>query len=521
MKQFLTFFLVLITFSTSIFGQLSSISFSNADFNWVHVAIDSTKMGIGTLDGKNHLFYLSNEEPLRNQGYFYNSLINGQNAGSGAFIEKIEIKTGNVIWKNYYDLTNFKENEYPSTLHITNQGNLKVVGYRNTVKNFIPIPGVWTKGLPVVREYDDLTGALLQYDTLAKGSESATELLVNFDRLKLYKENEMLVQIYYLASAINNKVLLKRDYYDIEGKLLFSNDFSFPFKDKFKVSLMRNTEKDVFLVTTSIDDSLGTSEVLLSRVTDANELLFQVDISELASSYDAVYISRIYENRIEITSEKFYSNFGNDVSLRLDYYDFEGNHVSSYEIPRTLKYAIVTNLIDDKPLIAVCRPNSSGGEILLYGVNASNVFGELKTLQINNSHAFVCQKMFSTEDKDIIMQGRYSPILSGGSTDRSNFENIVISFSLDDLGLLTSVQDALKDEAIIIYPNPTSHYITIDNAAQYASNVQFTSISRTMYNLVLKDNTLDISTLPAGLYIIALTDATSGKVHRQKIIKVD
>ena len=520
MKNYLTLLLFL-TVTTTIFGQLTPISFDNANYNWVHVAIDSTKIGVNGLDGKNHLFYFSNEEPLRHKGYLYNSLVNGQNAGSGAFIEKIDLETGKALWKSFYDLTNSKENEYPSTLKISNQGKLQVVGYRNTVKNFIPIPGVWTKGLPVVREYDSNTGSLLQYDTLSKDSEIATELFVSFDRLKLYKEGNMFVQIYYLGSAIDKKVMLKRDYYDLEGKLLFSNDFSFPYKDRFRVSLLRNTDNDVFLVTASIDDSLGTSKVLLSRVTDSNELVFQVDVSNLALSYDAVYISRIYENRIEITSENFYNSFGNDVSLRLDYYDFVGNHISNYEIPRTLKYSIISNLIDDKPLIAVCRPNNSQGEILFYGVNASNVFGELKTLHINNSHAFVCQKMFNTEEKDIIMQGRYSSILSSGSVDRTNFENIVISFSLFDLGLLTSVQDELKDIAINIYPNPTSHYITIDNAAQYDNNVQLTSISGRMYNLIIQDSNIDFSTLPAGLYIIALTDTSSGKVYRQKIIKVD
>jgi len=89
------------------------------------------------------------------------------------------------------------------------------------------------------------------------------------------------------------------------------------------------------------------------------------------------------------------------------------------------------------------------------------------------------------------------------------------------MNILSSVKDELQDIAINIYPNPTSHYITIDNAAQYDNNVQLTSISGRMYNLIIQDSNIDVSTLPAGLYIIALTDTSSGKVYRQKIIKVD
>jgi hypothetical protein len=522
MKQYLIF-LILFVFSTLIFGQTAPISFSNANYNWVHVAIDSTKIGVSGLNGKNHLFYLSNEEPLRNQGYLYNSLVNGQNAGSGAFIEKIDLNTGKALWKNFYDLTNSDENEYPSTLEISDQGNLQIVGYRNTVKNFIPIPGVWTKGLPVYREYDDNTGLLLQYDTLSKSDGIATELFVSFDRLKLYKEDEKYVQIYYIRDPIvDTTVLIKWDYYDLDGKFLFSKDYPFSYKDKFKVSMMRNSDKDVFLVTTSDDESLGISKVLFSRVNDSNELIFQVDISELAMSHDAVYISRLYENRIEIISENYYNNFNNDVSQRLDYYDFEGNHIDYYEIPRTLKYSIVTNLIDDKPLVAVCKPNNlQEGEIALFGVDASNTFGLLKTLKINNSHAFVCQKMFNTADNDIIMQGSYSPIISGGSVDKTNIENIVISFTPSNLGLTTSVKDELNNISTNIYPNPSSHLINIDDADRFDKKVSLTSISGHVQQLILQEGQIDVSALTSGIYIIALTDATSGKVYRQKVIKID
>ena len=90
MKQYLTI-LIFFALSTKIIGQSNPISFSNASFNWFHLVIDSTKIGVSGLNGKNHLYYLSNEEPLINQGYLYNSLVNGQNAGSGAFIEKIDL----------------------------------------------------------------------------------------------------------------------------------------------------------------------------------------------------------------------------------------------------------------------------------------------------------------------------------------------------------------------------------------------------------------------------------------------
>jgi len=108
----------------------------------------------------------------------------------------------------------------------------------------------------------------------------------------------------------------------------------------------------------------------------------------------------------------------------------------------------------------------------------------------------------------------------GYGTEYASRKSIFFVLKEDNSFLVNNIDIDLPTNPNI-YPNPSSHYITIDNAAQYDNNVQLTSISGRMYNLIIQDSNIDVSTQPAGLYIIALTDTSSGKVYRQKIIKVD
>jgi hypothetical protein len=72
-----------------------------------------------------------------------------------------------------------------------------------------------------------------------------------------------------------------------------------------------------------------------------------------------------------------------------------------------------------------------------------------------------------------------------------------------------------------IYPNPSSHIINIDGSDRFEKSVVLTSISGPIHHFIHKQGQIDISALPAGIYILALTDVVTGKIIRQKIIKIN
>lgn len=110
-------------------------------------------------------------------------------------------------------------------------------------------------------------------------------------------------------------------------------------------------------------------------------------------------------------------------------------------------------------------------------------------------------------------------MLGYGSEYGSN-KSVFFILSEDNSFLVNNIEIDLPTKPNI-YPNPTSHFINIDDATRFDKNVSLISISGHMHHLIIQESQIDVSTLSAGIYIIALTEATTGKVYRQKIIKID
>ena len=94
----------------------------------------------------------------------------------------------------------------------------------------------------------------------------------------------------------------------------------------------------------------------------------------------------------------------------------------------------------------------------------------------------------------------------------------VMEFALDCKWLETN--DIEKNGAIIIYPNPTSGELRIENGELRIENVEvFDIFGRTVgANLCVRPHTvIDISHLPAGVYIIKIS--ANGNIYTYKIVK--
>lgn len=110
-------------------------------------------------------------------------------------------------------------------------------------------------------------------------------------------------------------------------------------------------------------------------------------------------------------------------------------------------------------------------------------------------------------------------MLGYGSEYGSN-KSVFFILSEDNSFLVNNIEIDLPIKPNI-YPNPSSHYITIDDATRFDKWVALTSISGHVQQLIIQDGQIDVSTLSDGIYILALTETTSGKVYRQKVIKID
>lgn len=164
----------------STYGQIAGNNFipfevEGIDIDWHHVSYDSTIVALdiegspATYDGYSHLhhYYDENRMSLQDEnGYLY--LIHHSRYdqdGSGALIEKIDIVTGELIWKIIFDLRTIDIREFVFTAKITDDiltlHNIQVTNEYPTPLDFPIILLGWAEGHLKIRQYDIHTGELL------------------------------------------------------------------------------------------------------------------------------------------------------------------------------------------------------------------------------------------------------------------------------------------------------------------------------------------------------------------------
>ncbi|MBK9220508.1 MAG: hypothetical protein IPO16_00095 [Saprospiraceae bacterium] len=101
MKQILItfiFFLLFVNFTKSQIDPLGDI-FLNHQPLWSHAAIDSSAIGYKGRTGLDYYLTLAERKLLIQDSFLYIVYNNHFEDLSGSFIEKIELRTGKVIWK--------------------------------------------------------------------------------------------------------------------------------------------------------------------------------------------------------------------------------------------------------------------------------------------------------------------------------------------------------------------------------------------------------------------------------------
>ena len=73
----------------------------------------------------------------------------------------------------------------------------------------------------------------------------------------------------------------------------------------------------------------------------------------------------------------------------------------------------------------------------------------------------------------------------------------------------------LSSNSLKIYPNPTSFNVTIENAGKgYISILNLYGQQLLKQGITAPTNTLDVSTLPSGIYFVKVTGETSVQVRK-------
>ncbi len=273
-------------------------------------------------------------------------------------------------------------------------------------------------------------------------------------------------------------------------------------------------------------------EIIIGIFDSEMQLLEKYDITHHFKDTIGFCVGYRYDNGYFIT-ESGIEDFGTK-TLRLTYHMFDMKANLIDKITYTLRDGIdngimygyfypLADVINNRILLSRCRQDKITESTYydLFASEGDTISLVKRTLVEGTKDHFRTEYASMMENGDILLYvQQFIWTGTGFGSDYPRFYSWVL-LDGQKMNILSSVLDASNDVNIKMYPNPSSHLITIDDATRFDKKVSLTSISGHVNQLILQEGQIDVSTLTSGTYIIALTDATSGKIYRQKIIKID
>jgi len=498
------------------------LKFDSYEPLWSKISVDSSIIDNQKYDGRHHFFPLHNKLiPVSKDGYMYSVDMGGLFGIEGGIINKRNLATGAIVWSTTFDKRSSDFHEFPQGLTLSEiDETLTVICYRtlsiydpNTlIFIFDQVPVTWS-----IRKYNINTGELVE-------NNYVDDKKLSFNS----SENSN-----FFFQAKNGFIYLERSDAETDEYYVIHR-----FDDKLNIISSVDT--------VDLDFSNDLNDILLGGVLSFGNGYVSFDAKVHGQPlwrYSMIIWDQDFNVVDEIPSEKFETMFvDKPIRISLTYVsnsiimlrtskfngtqfvhtgyviNHKGDLIRKFNYPLQSSYAFYSES-NHCPYI-IKREVSDGYFMEVYNI-CDSVSSMLK-MQTSPANLSITPINASIIDNKIVLS-----LVLGKDTIFNNLRRIftqgTIWMALDgkDLGLSTNSEDVIKTKDVMLYPNPSAGKLQFfEDNFNGKSNI-YTLDGQLVQTTSVTDNTLDISTLPAGLYIIALTDTSSGKVYRQKIIKVD
>uniref|UniRef100_UPI003752A7FE T9SS type A sorting domain-containing protein n=1 Tax=Flavobacterium sp. TaxID=239 RepID=UPI003752A7FE len=168
---------------------------------------------------------------------------------------------------------------------------------------------------------------------------------------------------------------------------------------------------------------------------------------------------------------------------------------------------------------APCLPNLT---LSVPETNSSIIYKRTNWIVANTNYNVGVNKTVTMKAGDYILLSSNIHILSGSNFSARIEACTAQSKSSNPQGKIVELKDAIIENEISVYPNPTRDLITISCGNQKMNNVTIFSVDgkTVFYKFNLKENilTLNTSSFKNGIYILTIETA-AGQITRRKIIK--
>lgn len=515
-------FLLILIFQNLIFNaqdHIKPINFDNYSPLWQHLVVDSTRLDDTINNGTKHLINWGKTLIVGDSiGYFV--YIDQTKNLQGAYIEKINFKTGALLWHNVFNIETSGEREYPSSVYLNDNGNLEILCFRNIQESFISL---WTKAQISIRKYNSNNGELLSHNYNHNNLTTDEELLFFPGKANIFpapsksyyyctKDIGGSSTIYALKEFNQDANLIQIDSLERYTKYPFGTSQSWikyrrdtliqarhmHMQNPLKPFIQENYDTFEFWVDlySSTFDSLNSYNL-------SNDLPYNWSI---ILNYDkAGYLKIISQDSIYVDND--YTAFV--------YFDMQGNYyetldygknlpanILSAKLPNQDGFLLINRVIDsdinNKRIIEISKSDGQGNIELI------------KTLSFEGGRYFSIQALDILKNNTILLGlALWVPDPDKAGTSISKIL-IIVAIDGNELGLVNTQNEITKIDDIIIYPNPAKDIITIEFPSIFSGSIDIIDIlgSKIKTGFIKNQHkqNIDVSSIRSGVYFIRAKD---------------
>lgn len=540
---FLTTVIILIK-AASIHAQVATfnyvpLKFKNAEPEWIHVICDSTMIGAetddsnATYDGHTHVYGSNNieDEYVIHEGFLYVVSRTGfNNDVSGALVEKINISTGELIWKTTYDLRTEEYREHTERI-IIRDNKLVLYNYLITEPDSegFPLPVVffgWVEGVLKVREYDLETGILIdesmpdpediESKKIRDYMSDRTQLhILDDDTFSLFSRKWDTIGSFYIIDTLDGLGRLINDPDTIWSQLDI-NDWGDSYWN-LRWGMKKDSQGLTYWLDYYVpgDFTLDTAQANINIYNNENEI---VDIISLGfidkSNIRTWYLRDVTDDYIYI--QVFYFN---DESRHF-FINKQGELIESVFNPIYRNFYV--KLDENQKFIIGDNAKRVGDNFeFSFYQNEDGVLKRLSTLTIDiPNYRSSISHVQRLEDGDYLVAGVYYEVVGFSSKGSTRF---IMKLSEEMImGETVSTSDITElGIDLVLYPNPTSGILHLElEKATDAQVLIYNTQGMEVYSQEFFSDKVDVDLgyLESGVYTVVVS--IEGQLVRRKIVRI-
>lgn len=539
MNKLLIIFLIFCSSLLKSQENLKPIDFIDINPLWQHIVIDSTRLNDTIYNGTKH---------LNNWGksiFVYDSIgifvfIDQSESLQGGYIEKINLHTGKTFWTNLFNIENSGKREYPSSIYLNNSGNLEILCFRS-IQDVLPI-GLWAKSQISIREYDFLTGKLLNHTYKSSVDlKPKEEIIFYFETTKLFKSDESI--FIYLTPNIGSEKVVEYELksFDSECNLneidtvkrnrLFPNGTTQTWamygRDTFINS--RHSHMQSIFYDSITQENFDTFEYIVDFYSTDFEIIDTLNLKNLLP-YNWSIQHGIVKNAKLLAIVSKDSVYLDNTYMAISYFDFQGNHYETLDFGKQIpKDLLIGKLPNQDGFLIVDRQvdgNIDNDRVIeLKKSNGQGNIELIETITFEGGRYFGINSLDILKDNTIIIGLTLwvpDPVQPSASTYKTLY---IVAIDGNELGLVKADNKISSYDKLRLYPNPAQSKLTIDFPVYFTGTLNiFTSDGKNVRSLDYQDVkiiNIDISGFKNGFYFFNTLDEKGKMTYKPQSFVVE